>query len=411
MHLLRAALVLSAALGMALQAAPALSQEVAEGAVRLRVLVPDPDSAFLAPPVRAALGKQLRALAARHLGLEVLPLTGAELAALRKTAGCEDTSEGCLLALARAGRADRVFFSQVQKLPGRSLVFTALVDAKAGKALGERRLRCPPDPRSLGAALVKGWTELVGALVKTQLKLSADVEGAEVVLDGRRIGSTPLVLTRELEAGPHELRVSSAGLGEVRKAFTVQPGQAKVVLKVELRSAGAGPVVAAAPDGAGVGGEKLRDDDGPPPEGDGGIPVVPLGPVAAKPGVPTLEEPPLPKPPLEEPPAVKPPLEEPPRVAARPEPVGRPKPAPDSLVRKPAPEGPAPVGVEGALPPPVEDPGEGGVAEPIYEKWWFWTALGAVVVAGAVTGLAVGLTQDEGGGGIPDGLGRVNVSF
>jgi hypothetical protein len=402
MVVLRVALCLSI-LGMTFQASPALAQADVAGAVR--VLVPDPDSPFLAPPVRVALGKQLRALAQRHSSLEVLPLTAAELAALRKTAGCEDASEGCLLALARAGRADRLFFSQVQKLPGRFLLLTVLVDAREGKSLGELRQRCTPDPKALGQALLKGWSEQVGALVKTQLKLSADVEGAEVLLDGRRIGTTPLVLTRELEAGAHELRVARAGLGEVRKAFTVQPGQAKVVLKVELRAAGAGPVAVLEPSGPGVAGEKLRDEDAPPPEDDdGGIPVVPL----AKPGAEPVAagKPPAAKPPLEEPPSAKPPVEEPPVVAAKPEVV-----APVSPVRKPSPDGPAPVGVVGAAPPPVEGPGEGEVTEPIYEKWWFWTALGAVVVAGAVTGLAVGLTQDEGGGGIPAGLGRVNVSF
>jgi tetratricopeptide (TPR) repeat protein len=33
---------------------------------------------------------------------------------------------------------------------------------------------------------------------------------------------------------------------------------------------------------------------------------------------------------------------------------------------------------------------------PVYKKWWLWTAVGAVVVAGVAIGLGVGLTQHHG---------------
>jgi tetratricopeptide (TPR) repeat protein len=33
--------------------------------------------------------------------------------------------------------------------------------------------------------------------------------------------------------------------------------------------------------------------------------------------------------------------------------------------------------------------------KPVYKKWWFWTILGGVVVAGVATGLAVGLTRNS----------------
>ena len=52
------------------------------------------------------------------------------------------------------------------------------------------------------------------------------------------------------------------------------------------------------------------------------------------------------------------------------------------------------------------DPEPGGT--PIYKKWWFWTAIGAAVVAGVVTGTAVVLSGDE---GIPSGKGRVLIDF
>ncbi len=45
-----------------------------------------------------------------------------------------------------------------------------------------------------------------------------------------------------------------------------------------------------------------------------------------------------------------------------------------------------------AAPPPAPPPAP--EARPIYKKWWFWTLLGGVVVAGAVaTGVALGLPR------------------
>ena len=50
--------------------------------------------------------------------------------------------------------------------------------------------------------------------------------------------------------------------------------------------------------------------------------------------------------------------------------------------------------VTAAPPPPTPAPAP--EARPVYKKWWFWTILGGVVVAGAVaTGLALGLPRSS----------------
>jgi hypothetical protein len=38
---------------------------------------------------------------------------------------------------------------------------------------------------------------------------------------------------------------------------------------------------------------------------------------------------------------------------------------------------------------------DGEVAKPITQKWWFWTGLGAVVVAGVIAAVAIGGGQDH----------------
>ena len=50
---------------------------------------------------------------------------------------------------------------------------------------------------------------------------------------------------------------------------------------------------------------------------------------------------------------------------------------------------------------------EAGAATPIYGKWWFWTAVGGVLVAGAIT--AIALSGDDGGGG--DATVNITVTY
>jgi hypothetical protein len=348
----------------------------------LRVVIPDPDSAFLPPAARSDLGRQLRALAGRYARLQVVPASPElTLEALRKQAGCADADEGCLLAMARATGADRLVWSQVQRLPGRSLVVVTVIDGRAERVVDTVRQRTKADPRALGKALADGFGQLFGVLVRTQLKLAANVGGAEVILNGRRIGQTPLVLTRELEAGGHVLELQKSGYRDLRHEFEVKPRQAQVALKLDLE---AGERTAA------LIGTKIRDDEEPAAPDDEAFPVVPLVPATRAPEVPAVAEtPPVQVEILEAKPGELPREDRPP--------AGSP---PGRIVVEVVPE-------EIVRAVPVE----GAESRPVYEKWWFWTAIGAVVVAGVVTGLVVGLGGEAEGNGIPSGLGRVGVTF
>jgi hypothetical protein len=62
------------------------------------------------------------------------------------------------------------------------------------------------------------------------------------------------------------------------------------------------------------------------------------------------------------------------------------------------------------VPPPVDVPDD---AEPtgtgrrgVHQRWWFWTIIGAVVVGGVATGLALGLRDDD---EVPGGDWRVDL--
>jgi PEGA domain len=70
-----------------------------------------------------------------------------------------------------------------------------------------------------------------------------DTDGAAVTLDGRAVGTTPLVNGLYADAGPHQLAVSAAGGLPVVQDFTARPG---VESKVIFRTRPVAPSLAAA---------------------------------------------------------------------------------------------------------------------------------------------------------------------
>jgi hypothetical protein len=58
-----------------------------------------------------------------------------------------------------------------------------------------------------------------------EIEVSCDLPGADVLVDGRSYGRTPLGKTIVLTAGSHELVVSKSGYNTVRKSFNLAAGQ------------------------------------------------------------------------------------------------------------------------------------------------------------------------------------------
>ncbi len=69
------------------------------------------------------------------------------------------------------------------------------------------------------------------------------------------------------------------------------------------------------------------------------------------------------------------------------------------------------VDYEGSIPDPGEEKVKvGPPPKPFWKRWWFWTAIGAAVVA-TVTGIAVPLATRDSGPEVPDGFHSVGVRF
>lgn len=331
-----------------------------------RLLVIGPESRFLEPAQLERMADDLRALVQRYSGLRRIE-PPQPIAELRKKARCLGSQPECLARLGRLAGAERVLHCEVQKIPGKYLIDVSLIETASGSTLSQSRGRSEPSPEALQAALLKGWVEALGPLPVRQIKVYANVTGADVFLDGQKIGQTPLILTRDAGPGAHRLEIAAAGYEPFSQEIHAEEGgDIRVEAVLRSRAPEADDALAAAPvEGHKIGNGKEEINRAPPP-------TSPPKPRASRPGWLRLAD------------------ETPPDTAAG----GR---ASEAVTGPAANAGSAPETS------PAEKP------RAFYRTWWFWTAVG-LVVGGAAAGLAVGLAG-ENGSGIPDGKGRLVLSF
>ncbi|HUU03021.1 MAG TPA: PEGA domain-containing protein [Myxococcota bacterium] len=338
----------------------------------VRILILNPESRFLSSAKLESLGEQLRTLAKRYPSLAICEDPGMQGKLLRIRARCQGAGKNCLARMASLAKVRRILYSEIQKLPGRYLAVMKLVDADSQDIVEQSRQRCGKEMASIRNALLKGWVEIQGPLIRSQLAVVANVTGADVFLDGNKIGRTPLVLTKDIGRGTHLVEVRQQGFDTALREIKITGGSLKVAVKLKKAvlttakpaveeppaSTAAGRVKHAGQVARGeVVGEKLG----------GGKADIRSHAIATRPS------------------------------------LGR---KPVALSRK-AETGP--VATEPSKPflPRSAEQTAQPPSRPLYKQWWFWTAIG-VAVAGGVTGLVLGLSPE---GGIPSGKGRVAIEF
>jgi hypothetical protein len=333
---------------------PATAQEAGP----TKILVLNPESRVLSPNKLRTLGKHLRSLIKRYPSLEVKEIPSLQFKILKRKVKCQGVETECLVNIGKQVGVSRLLHSEVQKLPGRYLTVMKLVDVAQGRLLETSRQRARRRIDSLRSALLKGWVDLSGPLIRSQIQVAANVTGADVFMDGRNIGKTPLILTKDLGKGSHVIEVTHVDYLPVREEIQVSEGR-KLKVLVTLEKKPTEVAVVPPP---------------PPPEEK------------------KIEEKKVEEKKVEE----KKVIEEKKVVEEKVETPGESQPFLPSFETI--------GGVE------KKEEEEVAVAEskPIYKQWWFWTAVGAVVTGGVV-GLVVGLSVEE--DGIPSGKGRVVIEF
>jgi hypothetical protein len=165
----------------------------------------------------AGLEALFRAELERVVGEPLAPRPPEEL-----TRACSGEAS-CLTTIGRKLGVARVVWGNVGELGDSYVVNLKLVDV--ARAVEERRvaetLRGSSD-ELIEAVRVAAYRLLAPERVRGALAVESDVAGAQVIVDGRRVGATPLARPIEgLEVGPHEVRLEAPGLAPFRAEVTV----------------------------------------------------------------------------------------------------------------------------------------------------------------------------------------------
>jgi hypothetical protein len=142
----------------------------------------------------------------------------------------------CLCALGRLLKVEQVISGNVGGLGESYVVNLKIVDVAARKEL--RRIQEPISGRPdelIEAVRVAAYGLVAPDRLRGALSVLADQPGAEVFLNGKSIGTTPLRRLDGLSVGPYLLRVSKAGYADVAERVRVRfQKTAQVVVKLQV---------------------------------------------------------------------------------------------------------------------------------------------------------------------------------
>jgi len=142
---------------------------------------------------------------------------------------------GCLVSVGKLLGVDRVISGNVGGLAGSYVVNLKIVDVEEAREL--RRIQEPisGDPDQLIEAVrVAAYGLVAPERLRGAIAVLADQPAAEVYLDGKLVGKTPLPQVHGLQVGDHVLRVSKGGYTDVVQNVQVRfQKTAQVVVKLQ----------------------------------------------------------------------------------------------------------------------------------------------------------------------------------
>jgi hypothetical protein len=217
-------------------AAPAAAPRPATGKVA-RVVVGD---FVLAGAAHPDLGRVLSDAAARGVqGAPGLAVLGqGEISAIlglektRQMLGCSE-EQGCASELGRAVDADWLVSGSLTLLERTALVTVRFIDVKKNQTQGRATamLLDATESELVDAARRLTHEAVTGKRLDTSgtLRVSVSRTGADVTLDGKSLGSSPVAGTQRVLEGPHTVTVQKQGYIRWSTTLSVAAGQAVVV--------------------------------------------------------------------------------------------------------------------------------------------------------------------------------------
>lgn len=228
-------LLLSQLLALSLAAA-AVAQEPAAspapGATQLRILVLDLSVQGSAPrELGRALADVAAAEASRVGGFAVLS-QGDVIAQLgveksKQMLGCSE-DESCMLEIAGALSAERLLTGSVTLVDGTYLLSVKQVDARKARSIARAgdTLKAPTQAELVDGVRRLAHEVLTGRKLDTTgvVRIEVDQAGADVVLDGRSLGLSPVEGGQRVLEGTHRIVVTKGGFVTWETTVTVSAG-------------------------------------------------------------------------------------------------------------------------------------------------------------------------------------------
>lgn len=192
-------------------------------------------------------------------GFKLMP--GKDLMEVKLIFSCPDEAPSCMAQAAKSLGVEKLIFGSVKKSADGYLVTLKMLDASKGRVdawVAEQIARSQATAPGLRGPVQKWFATLSGVGTTGSIRISSDVPGASVLLDGLPVGIT----TEEalemggITSGRHEIVLSKPGYEPVRKDVNVVAGEV-ATMKTTMDSIGAptapGPSDATASPGQGQG--------------------------------------------------------------------------------------------------------------------------------------------------------------
>ncbi|MBI3179408.1 MAG: PEGA domain-containing protein [Deltaproteobacteria bacterium] len=134
-----------------------------------------------------------------------------------------DGESVCLARAGRYARAHLAFASRIASLGGTLTVSLRLIDTESGQEIGRAADPVSDDPAERAQELHRMAVQILAPETYVgSLTINSPVAGAEVYLDDKLVGTTPLAAPLTgLPAGPHILRMSKPGFADLHQFVDV----------------------------------------------------------------------------------------------------------------------------------------------------------------------------------------------
>lgn len=220
-------------IAIALLVAPALAR--AEGAADIRTQKVAALDFALAGSAHPDLARVLGDAAARGAAEDrsVQVMSQGEIVALlglertKQMLGCTE-DQGCVLELGNALDSDRLLSGSLTLLDRTALVTVRLIDARKARTLARTSatLVDATEGELVETARRLAHEALTGKKVDTTgvVRIRVNVKGAEVSLDGKSVGPSPVAAPQRVLEGPHAIVVQRPGYIRWSTTVSVTPG-------------------------------------------------------------------------------------------------------------------------------------------------------------------------------------------